>query len=183
MLKKKQSDARNDHPTACPAPSLPWALVSPSPAAWGVPPGALQPPPPLAPSSGSRGVISHPLPTAADRPQGCALTPGKGLSPHWATGQPPQTPCMHLCVLTPPPWGGHPADSQTPPASSPTGWHPPGSGSHRCLTTPLQPPPSCQRTHPHRLALGWQKGPSCQPHPQPPSSTMSSSCDCRGGLV
>lgn len=44
---------------------------------------------------------------------------------------------------------------------------------------PLQPPPSCQRTHPHRLALGWQEGPSCHPHP--PSSTTSSSCDCRGG--
>lgn len=159
-------------PPACPGLLSPHLLLH-----WGCPLVLCNPPP--APSSGSRGVISHPLPTAADRPQGCALAPGKGFSPHWATGQPPQMPCMHLRVLTPLPWGGHPADSQAPPRhlshrlASP--WLRVASLSHY----PLQPPPSCQRTHPHRLALGWQEGPSCHPHP--PSSTTSSSCDCRGG--
>ena len=120
---------------------------------------------PPAPSSGSRGVISHPLPTAADRPQGCALAPGKGFSPHWATGQPPQTPCMHLRVLTPLPWGGHPADSQTPPATSPTGWHPPGSGSHLCLTTPCSPLLLAKGPIPIDWPWGGRKDPPAIPTP------------------
>lgn len=142
-----------------PTPHLPWA-VSMAPAALGVLPGA---PPTPAPPLCSKGSFLKPPPTAADRPQECALALGPPASPPGATHA-----CMTQAV---PPWGGHPADSQTP--------HPtslscrlaflwlrvkllsyPQRGS---LSSPVYPPPSCQRTHlsPIPGHQPWVSVPSC----------------------
>lgn len=122
----------------------------------------------------------------ADRPQGCPLTPGKGFSPHWATGQPPR---RHACTRDPCglPVGRPPCrQPDCPRPTSPAGWRPPGSGSNRCpAPSPFSPcaaPPRLlakgpTSPHPWRLALGGRKDPPALP----PSSTTSSSCNCGGG--
>lgn len=161
-------------PPACPGLLSPHLLLH-----WGCPLVLCNPPGPIL--GLQRGHFASPA-HSSGQTSGVCPGPRQGFLPSLGHRPAPRRRHACTCAFSPPPsWGGHPADSQTPPATSPTGWHPPGSGSHRCVTTPLQPPPSCQRTYPHRLALGWQEGPSCHPHP--PGSTMSSSYDCRGGLV
>lgn len=97
-----------------------------------------------------QGVVSEAPTTAADL-----------RSVPWLLGRrlAPQTPRMHARPRLYPPWGGHPADSQTPHPTSHAGWRSSGSGSN-CSLTPKEAPSLAPCT-PLLLA----KGPTCPPFP------------------
>lgn len=91
----------------------------------------------------------------------------------------PQTPRMHARPQAVPPWGGRPADSQTPPFHLTQAGVPLAQG--QLLSHPLSSvhPPSCQRTHSSPVPgdRPWVAVPPALSLAPAPKS-MSSSCDC-----
>lgn len=128
---------------SCCIGGAPWCSANPSPA-------------PLL-----QGVVSEAPTTAADRPQECALALGPPASPPDATHA-----CMTQAV---PPRGGPPANSQTPTPPLMQAGVPPAQGQIALppprgpLSSPVCPPPSCQRTHlsPIPGHQPWVSVPSC----------------------
>lgn len=71
--------------------------------------------------------------------------------------------------------------ARLPPATSPTGWHPPGSGSHRCLTTPCSPLLLAKGPIPIDWPWGGRKDPPATP--TPPVLLRLPAVTAEGGLV